>query len=208
MKNRYIIYSAGRSGSHGLLEYFLKHGYETLHIKENDTFWYYDGNEIDLVKIPRLVAHYHGKTWFPRDLTWWTLIINYRKDFFSQFCSRKIAETTGQYTNYDTVKKFHQVRIDLDEAVAKVKEYYDYLEYIRSVGRKRSWKSVIEVAYEDFVPEKNNLFRLIPLQDKYDDLRETWMQESPYTVSRNIYNFEKNKKLFLIKFYQAYGIKL
>lgn len=204
MIQRYIIYSAGRCGSHGILEYFLKHGYESLHIKEDDTFWY----EKDFVEIPRLTAHYHGLTWVPKDIKFWNLIINYRRDFFSQFCSRKIAEKTGQYTNYDNLKKFHQVRVDLDEAVYTVKKYYDYLEAVRIIATENSWKSVIEIAYEDFVPDSNNLFKLLPLSEKFDASSKFWMQKSPYDVTRKIYNFEKKRKLFLFKFFQKYGIKL
>lgn len=177
-------------------------------MKEDDALWSDDFDKKTLPVIKKSVVHYHGLKWTPNDITNHTMIINYRKDFFSQFCSRKIAYVTGQYTNYDQLKIFHQIRINVNEAVETVKSYYDYLENVRKMGRKRSWKSVVEIAYEDIISNYDYLFDAIPLQSEYDKDKSVWMQKSPYPVHLHVYNFEKTKQKVLSRLEKKYGIKL
>ena len=76
MKN-YAIYSSGRCGSHAILEYFYKHGYQMMHLKEDDSFWSDDVKKNILHYRGKVIVHYHGTTWIPNAPSRWTLIINF-----------------------------------------------------------------------------------------------------------------------------------
>lgn len=200
-KNKYLITSPGRTGSHLIFSYFQRHHIDSIVIDKDNQFQRPEHREI-FHNSDRFVAHYHGKTFLAEDLENWTLILNYRKDFFDQYCSYVIARTTGQWTLYPKRKRIPKIRIDLYDALHKTAEWISHREMVYSLMiDNRPWGRIVEIPYEQLIENKDILFEILPLGDNnlFDPYLYTGSEKSPYDKRQLIYRYDFEKTRFYIE---------
>lgn len=212
MKDKYIICGPGRTKSHMIFTYLIRHGYYGMHIDQCNQFMNYVPEMKDaFLHKDRIVIHYHGRTFMPPDPENYTVILNNRRDIFSSYCSRQISKKIGQWTEYKNYDKNLMIRLKIDdEMLLECKHLYGHFIGIqRLMLDHRPWKKIVKIDYEDIGDNYDNLFNLLPI-NRYNYIAELEerSQKSPYTLERHIYNFENTRKLFNDRFKKRYGIKL
>lgn len=205
MADKYLIVSPGRTGSHLIFSYFQRHHIDSIVIDEYNQFNRLYHKDI-FCKSDYFVVHYHGKTFLAEDLHNWTVIMNYRKDLFDQYCSYIIAEKTDQWTLYDKIKKFPKISLDMEDMIDKTLEWVEHRKTVeRLMIRDRPWKKTIDIYYEQIIPDDRLLFELVPLSGCYDADMYTGSEKSPYDKKKVISNYEANRFKYY-KWAKNYGI--
>lgn len=197
-KNKYLIVSPGRTGSHIILSYFQRHHIESIVIHEDNQFAQPEHREI-FHKSDCFAVHYHGKTFLAEDLENWTLIYSYREDLFEQYCSYVIGRTTGQWTLYPELKRFPKIKIDLKEALIAADWLTAHRKTVESLMiDNRPWSRIVKISYEQLIENKNLLFEVFPLGDKslFDPNFYTGSEKSPYNKRQIIYRYDFERTRF------------
>lgn len=208
MRNRFLICSSGRTGSHILVNFFLKCGVPVIHIGENDLCR--NDEELELLeRSSELAVHYHGKTFIPNDPENWTLIVNYRKDLFDQCCSHIIARHTNEYVIYDKIPKIFGLHLNSSLIIHEAKFHYDYVfTVLKSMVGTYPWKSVVFISFEEITNDHALLFEYFPqFKHRFNNEIPGLSQKSSYPIDRCILSYKRRKKEFKKKFFDRYGIR-
>lgn len=210
MKDKYFLLTPGRSKSHMIVTYLVRHGYHAIYLDPLTDRWYSREHHRVYDRERELVIHYHGKTFIPSNPKDYTVILNHRKDIFAQYCSHALSRATGCYTQYFGYDKDLRVEIDMKDAVENCRYLYDhFIDIERDILKDRPWRKIVKIDYEDIDDNYQSLFDLLPLPRKKHDQSHTELAEkSPYCVEKHILNYYKIREQFKIDFQAAHGIKL
>ena len=209
MKDKYFLLTPGRSKSHMIVTYLVRHGYHAVNLDPTDR-WHNSAHHKVYNKESKIVIHYHGKTFVPRNPEHYTIILNHRKDIFAQYCSHALARATGCFTQYPAYDKDFKVEIDVKDAVENCRYLYDhFIDIERNILKDRPWRKIVKIDYEEISDDYTSLFNLLPLPNQqYDQFHKESADKSPYCVEKHILNYELIREQFKIDFQEAHGIKL
>lgn len=185
---KYILKTAGRTGSHIICNYFLKHGYDLVYVKNDGNFSRRDELEI-YEKSTNLLIHCHSEKWLPKSKKDYIFIHSYRENLFDRFCSEIITHYTDQYSRYDQIKKVPKIKIPIFELKKNIEKITLFDQKIEKQSKKFSFKNVVSLKYEEIAKDVKILFDLIPLDTIYSESIKTHIDKSPYEKSELIENY-------------------
>ena len=189
---KYLIKSIGRTGSHQIVEYFQRHGFDHSHVHFGGGFLR-EGSKEAFYNSEKLVVFCHEKDFIPDDPQNYFLINSIRRDKFNQFCSFEVARKTNQWTEYSRTENCDAITIDMNYLVREIKAYTNYEEYIRTQSTRYKWKGYAEIYYEAIKEDPEKLFEMFPLTDPYnEDLKVSW-ESSPYRYEKIFTNYAQAK---------------
>lgn len=189
---KFLIKSRGRTGCHIICEYFHCYGLPIFYKNSSGEFL----KDIDET-FNDLVIRSHDSSFIPDDPENYILILSSRKNKFDQYCSHKIAQRTKNYNGMPPFDPtLNTISINIEDAKNNIREYREWDQKIREQANIFKWKKFIEVSYEDIKDSFNILFKLFPLEKKYQPTNNFDRKKSPYNFENYIYKYNKLNEKF------------
>lgn len=166
-----MVYTAGRTGSHLLINNLSKHYNTVLRSDHNINFT--DG-----------MVHTHNPMYIPPTENF-IAIISCRRNLFESILSAELAKTTNEFTRY-TNKKVTPYAID----IVNFKYCYFYQKaFYRAINRS-AYKKVVDIFYEDLVSNPECLL------SEFGIRLDISSGKSPYNYHNIITNINELKEVY------------
>lgn len=188
MRNVYVIYSVGRTGSHFIRDI----------IASNNIRFFHYPIHLDEILLCResMVIHSHTKKVFDNidiPCSEIILILSKRKNEFARIMSYFISINTKEWYDY-SYKHVDKFEIPLDE-------FYNYI--IKNDSEKfytfdKKFKKIIEIYYED-IKEKGEKYiaSMLDIDNFQINNRLNYKNKSPYSYQTLVINWKQLYSLFV-----------
>lgn len=167
-----VVYTAGRTGSHLIINNLCRH-YHVTHQLDSDR------------SIVDGIVHTHNPMYVPTTDNF-VAVISRRRNLFDSILSTELAKITNEFVTY-TKKEITPFAIDL----AKFKNCYFFQKaFYQAIDRTR-YNKVVDVYYEDLISNPNCL-----LSDFNVKIDLSVTEKSPYNYYNLVINIKKLKEIF------------
>ena len=167
-----VVYTAGRSGSHIIVQNLCRHYNVVSHA-------YADRGVVDGV------VHSHNPLYEPPTDDF-IAIISHRRNIFESILSTELAKVTNEFTQY-TNKEISPYAID----ITKFKDCYFYQKAFYQTINRTNYRKTVEVDYEDLISDPNCL-----LADFGVKIDLSLSYKSPYDYYNLITNINELQEIF------------
>ena len=190
---KYLIKTAGRTGSHKILEYFHKHGFKIGWIRHDKSSHSFSAGDIETADA--IVIHCHNLNLIPPDHENWFLINSFRRNKLDQYCSNIVANYTNQWSKYDSVT-CDELTLDLKDFEYHHKCYTYFQKAVQLQRNVFSWKGYAEIPYEYIESDFSKLIKLNDVSE--DSLKEedSISEKSPWNYKKIFTNYDIAKKVY------------
>jgi len=192
VNEKIFILSAGRTGSHYLIDLFRQHGAMPLWLERNNLDSnYFIRDHASTYPQHDIVIHGHVITEEIKTISSEIdLVLNLRRDVFTQAISMIIAQDSKNYMSYENQVSRQQIEFKtLKETLLGI--HLANVEYINECNLL-NWKSTRIYYYEDLLQKPSNFLKNQFKLEGVDFVKhERICEKSPYDYKKLIENYDQ-----------------